>query len=57
MPSNVYFSDMRAKYKENFIDKLGKLLEIAAVKRTFKKRGGNHRSKKKGGDHGEKHQE
>jgi hypothetical protein len=39
MPSTVYFIDMRAKYKENFVDKLGKLLEIAGLEQTVKKRG------------------
>jgi uncharacterized Fe-S center protein len=38
MPSSVYFIDMRAKYKENFVDKLGKLLEIAGIDQTVKKR-------------------
>ena len=38
MPSNVYFIDMRAKYKENFVYKLGKLLEIAGLDQTVKKR-------------------
>ncbi len=38
MPSSVYFIDMRAKYKENFIEKLGKLLEIAGLEQTVKKR-------------------
>ena len=39
MSSSVYFIDMRAKYKENFIDKLGKLLEIAGLDQTVKKGG------------------
>ncbi|MGD2186804.1 MAG: 4Fe-4S binding protein [Desulfobacterales bacterium] len=39
MPSNVYFIDMRAKYKENFVDKLGKLLESAGLDHAVKKRG------------------
>jgi hypothetical protein len=39
MPSTVYFIDMRAKYKENFIEKLGKLLDIAGLDQTVKKRG------------------
>jgi uncharacterized Fe-S center protein len=39
MPSVVYFIDMKAKYKENFVDKLGKLLEIAGIDQTVKKRG------------------
>ncbi len=39
MPSTVYFIDMRAKYKENFIDKLGKLLESAGLDQAVKKRG------------------
>jgi len=39
MPGTVYFIDMRAKYKENFVDKLGKLLESAGIDQTVKKRG------------------
>jgi len=39
MPSTVYFIDMRAKYKENFVAKLGRLLEIAGLDQTVKKRG------------------
>jgi uncharacterized Fe-S center protein len=38
MPSTVYFSDMRANYKENFVDKLGRLLEIAGLEQTVKQR-------------------
>jgi len=39
MPSTVYFSDMRAKYKENFVAKLGRLLETAGLDQTVKNRG------------------
>lgn len=39
MPSTVYFIDMRAKYKENFVAKLGKLLESAGLDQVVKKRG------------------
>ena len=39
MQSTVYFIDMRAKYKENVVDKLGKLLEIAGLEQSVKKRG------------------
>ena len=38
MQSTVYFIDMRAKYKENFVAKLGKLLKIAGLDQTVKKR-------------------
>jgi uncharacterized Fe-S center protein len=38
MSSTVYFIDMRAKYKDNFVDKLGKLLETAGLHQTVKKR-------------------
>ncbi len=38
MPSTVYFIDLRANYKENFITKLGNLLETAGLARAVKKR-------------------
>ena len=38
MPSSVYFIDLRANYKENFITKLGKLLSAAGLARVVKKR-------------------
>jgi uncharacterized Fe-S center protein len=38
MPSTVYFIDLRAKYKENFITKLGKLLETAGLSQVIKER-------------------
>jgi len=36
--STVYFIDLRAKYKENFISKLGKLLEAAGLARVVRAR-------------------
>lgn len=38
MPSTVHFIDLRANYKENFITKLGKLLEAAGLALVVKKR-------------------
>jgi uncharacterized Fe-S center protein len=38
MPSVVYFIDLRAKYRENFLAKLGKLLETAGLARVVKQR-------------------
>ena len=38
MPSTVYFIDLRASYKENFVSKLGRLLEAADLSRVVKKR-------------------
>ncbi len=38
MKSKVYFTDLRAKYKESFIDKLEKLVKRAGMGRTVKKR-------------------
>ncbi len=38
MPSNVYFIDFRATYKENFISKLSKLLIEAGLNDRIKKR-------------------
>jgi uncharacterized Fe-S center protein len=38
MPSVVYFIDLRAKYKENFITKLGKLLETTGLSQVIKER-------------------
>jgi uncharacterized Fe-S center protein len=38
MKSFVYFIDLRAKYKENFLHKLGNLLETAGLSRVIKKR-------------------
>ncbi len=38
MNSNVYFIDLRAKYKESFINKIGKLLSAAGLSETFKER-------------------
>ena len=38
MPSTVYFIDLRANYKENFITKLGNLLDAAGLARVVKKR-------------------
>ncbi len=38
MPSTVYFIDLRAKYKDNFVGKLGKLLETAGLSRIVRKR-------------------
>jgi uncharacterized Fe-S center protein len=38
MPSTVYFIDLRATYKDSFVNKLGKLLEAAARSRVVKKR-------------------
>ena len=38
MPSTVYFIDMRASYKDNFVSKLGKLLAAADLSRVVKKR-------------------
>ena len=38
MPSTVYFIDLRAKYKDNFIAKLGKLLETAGLAQVINAR-------------------
>ncbi len=38
MNSKVYFIDLRAKYKENFISKIGKLLNTAGLSEAFKER-------------------
>ena len=38
MPSTVYFIDLRASYKESFIDKLGNLLAVANLPGILKKR-------------------
>ena len=38
MNSKVYFIDLRAKYKESFINKIGKLLSVAGLYETFKER-------------------
>jgi len=38
MPNTVYFIDMRATYKDNFVSKLGKLLEAADLSRVVRKR-------------------
>ena len=38
MPSTVYFIDLRAKYKENFLSKLGNLLQSAGLSKAIKKR-------------------
>ena len=38
MPSTVYFIDLRASYKESFVDKLGRLLNAASLSRVIKKR-------------------
>ena len=38
MNSKVYFIDLRAKYKESFINKIGKLLNVAGLSETFKER-------------------
>ncbi|UCE54657.1 MAG: DUF362 domain-containing protein [Desulfobacterales bacterium] len=38
MQSTVYFIDLRAKYKDNFVGKLGKLLETAGLADVIKKR-------------------
>jgi hypothetical protein len=38
MSSVVYFIDLRAKYKENFITKLGKLLEATGFSQVIKER-------------------
>jgi hypothetical protein len=38
MPSTVYFIDLRASYRENFVSKLGRLLEAAELPRVVKKR-------------------
>ncbi len=38
MPSTVYFIDLRAKFKDNFVGRLGKLVEAAGLSRVIKKR-------------------
>jgi uncharacterized Fe-S center protein len=38
MQSTVYLIDLRAKYKENFLSKLGKLLQSAGLSKAVKKR-------------------
>jgi uncharacterized Fe-S center protein len=38
MTSNVYFIDMRATIKENFIAKIGRLMETAGMATTIEKR-------------------
>jgi len=38
MPSTVHFIDLRATYKDSFVNKLGKLLEAAALSGIVKKR-------------------
>ena len=38
MPSTVFFIDMRASYKDSFVNKLGKLMEAADLPRVVKKR-------------------
>ena len=38
MKSTVYFIDLRAKYKDNFVGKLGKLLETVGLADVIKKR-------------------
>jgi uncharacterized Fe-S center protein len=38
MPSTVHFIDLRATYKDSFVNKLGKLMEAAALSRIVKKR-------------------
>ncbi len=38
MNRKVYFIDLRAKYKENFINKIGTLLNTAGLSETFKER-------------------
>jgi uncharacterized Fe-S center protein len=38
MPSNVYFIDFRASYKENFVFKLDKLVNAAGLNERIKKR-------------------
>ncbi|MBW1842090.1 MAG: 4Fe-4S ferredoxin, partial [Deltaproteobacteria bacterium] len=38
MKSDVYFIDLRATFKENFVAKLGRLIETAGLSTAVKKR-------------------